>query len=65
MRGKAFIFGYILFVESLPGPITLKSKVQGAWLKGLNYIADAGNMEASEENIKILSGHRYTGMTPP
>jgi len=63
-RAKAPILWYTLFVDPLPGPITLTSEVHGAWLKGLDYIADAGNMEASEENIKIVSGHRYTGMTP-
>jgi len=61
---KALILWYTLFVDPLPGPITLTSEVHGAWLKTLDYIADAGNIEASEENIKIVSGHRYTGMTP-
>jgi len=63
-RAKALILWYTLFVDPLPGPITLTSEVHGAWLKGLDYIADAGNMEAWEENINIVSGHRYTGMTP-
>jgi len=63
-RAKALILWYTLFVDLLPGPITLTSEVHGAWLNVLDYIADAGNMEASEENIKIVSGHRYTGMTP-
>jgi len=61
---KARILGYTLFVDPLPGPFTLTSEVHGAWLKALDYIADAGNMEGSEENINIVSGHRYTGMTP-
>ena len=64
-RVKALILSYILFVDLLPGPITLTSNVHGACLKTLNYIADAGNMKASEDNIKIVSRHRYTGMTPP
>ena len=64
MRAKALILWYILFVDPVPGPITLTSEVHGAWLKALDYIADTGNMEASEENIKIVSGHRYTGRTP-
>jgi len=56
-RAKALILWYTLFVDPLPGPITLKSEVHGAWLKPLDYIADARNIEVSEENIKILSGH--------
>jgi len=65
IRAKALILWYTLFVDPLPGPITWTSEIHGAWRKALDYIADARNMEASEENIKILSGHRYTGMTPP
>jgi len=61
---KALNLWYTLFVDPLRGPITLTSEVHGAWHKALDYIADAGNMKASEENIKIVSGHRYTGMTP-
>jgi len=63
-QAKALILWYTLFVDPLSAPITLTSEVHSAWLKALDYIADAGNMEASEENIKIVSGHRYTGMTP-
>jgi hypothetical protein len=64
-RAKAIILWYTLFVDPLPGPVTLTSKVHHAWLEALNHISDAGNMEASEESIKIVSGQRYTGMTPP
>ena len=46
MRAKALILWYTLFVDPLQGPITLTSEVQGAWRKALDYIADAGNMEA-------------------
>ena len=46
---KALIFWYTRFVYPLPGPITLTSEVHGAWLKVLEYIAEAGNMEASEK----------------
>ena len=63
-RAKALILWYTLFVDPLPGLITLTSEVHGTWLKALEYITDGGNMEASEENIKIVSGHRYTGRTP-
>jgi len=57
-RAKALIIWYTLFVDPLPGPITLTSEIHGAWLKALDYIADAGNMQASKEHIKIVSGHR-------
>ena len=63
-RAKALILWYTLVVDPRPGAITLMSEVHGTWLKALDYIADAGNMKASEENKKIVSGHRYTGMTP-
>ena len=62
---KALILWYTLFVDPLVAPMTLTSEGHRAWLKALDYIADAGNMEASEDNIKIVSGHRDTGMTPP
>jgi len=41
------------------------SEVQSALLKVLDYIADTGNMKVLEEKIKIVSGQRYTEMTPP
>jgi len=63
-RAKALILWYTLFVDPLPGAITLKSEVGSAWLEALDYIPDAGNMEASEANIKIGCGHRYTGSNP-
>ena len=64
-RAKALILWYTLFVDPLPGPVTLTSQVHRAWLEALDHISDAGDMEASEESIKIVSGHRYTGMTLP
>ena len=62
---KALILWYTLFVDPLPGRITLMSEVHSARPKALEYIAAAGNMEASEENLKIVSEHRYPRMTPP
>ena len=56
-RAKALILWYTIFVDPLPGPITLTSERYGDWLKALDYIADAGKMEVLEENIKIVSGH--------
>ena len=54
-RAKALILWYTLFVDPLPGPVTLKSQVHRAWLEALDHISDAGNIEASEESIKIVS----------
>ena len=60
-RVKALIPWYTLYVNPLPGPVTLTSQVHCAWLEGLDNISDAENMEASEENIKIVSGRKYKG----
>ena len=62
-RVKALILWYTLFVDPLPGPVSLTSQVHRAWLEALDHKSDAGDMEAAEEIIKIVSGHRYTGMT--
>ena len=56
---KALILWYTLFVNPLPAPVTLTSQVHSAWLEALDHISNAENMEASEENIKIVSGRRY------
>jgi len=65
MRAQALILCYTLFVDPHPGPITLTSEVHGPGVKVQDHIADAGNMEASEENINIVSGDRYSGRMPP
>jgi len=65
MIAPGLILSYTLFVDPHPGPIPLTSAVHGAWLNALDYIADARNMAESWENIKIVSGHRHTGMRPP
>ena len=64
-RAKALILWYTLFVDPLSGPVTLTSQVHRAWLEALDHIFDTGDMEASEESIKIVIGHRYTGMMLP
>ena len=60
-RAKALILCYTLFVNPLPGPVTLTSQVHSAWLEVLNHIFDAKDMEALEANIKIVSGRKYKG----
>ena len=60
-RPKALILWYSLFVNPLPGPVTLTSEVHRAWLEPLNYISAAENIEASEGNLQIVSRRRYQG----
>ena len=60
-RAKTLILWYTLFVNTLPGPVSLTSQVHRAWLEALNHLSNAENMEASEENIKIVSGRKYKG----
>jgi len=56
MRAKTLILHYTLFVNPLPAPATLMSEVHLSLLKALDDISDAGNIEASEVRIKIVSG---------
>jgi hypothetical protein len=63
-RAKALILWYTLFENPLPRPVTLVSQVHRVWLEALNDISDAGNIGASEENIKIVSADRCTSMVP-
>ncbi|PUU83746.1 hypothetical protein B9Z19DRAFT_1060675 [Tuber borchii] len=60
-HAKALILWYTLFVDPLPDPVTLTSQVHPAWLEALHHISDTGNMEASEENIKIIRS-RHSGV---
>ena len=62
-RAKTHIIRYTLFVEPLPGPATLMSEVHRCWLRALEDISDAGNMEASSASIKLVSGRRYSIIT--
>jgi hypothetical protein len=55
-RAKTLILRYTLFVNPLPAPAILMSEVHRTWLKALDDISDAGNMEASEASIKLVSG---------
>ena len=57
-RAKALILWYTLFVNPLPGPVTLTSQVHHAWLEAIDHISDAANMEVSEEKVKIVSGRK-------
>jgi hypothetical protein len=62
-RAKTLILRYTLFVNPLPPPATLMSEVHRAWLKALDDISDAGNLEASEASIKLVRGRRYSNIT--
>jgi hypothetical protein len=55
-RAKALILRYTLFVDPLPGVVTLTSEVHRVWLQALDEISDAGKIEPSEESIKLVSG---------
>ena len=46
-RAKALILWYTLFVDPVPGPVTLTSQVPHAWLEALDHISETGDMEAS------------------
>jgi hypothetical protein len=56
-RAKVLILRYTLFVDPLPGVVALTSEVHRVWLQALEEISDAGQIEPSEESIKVVSGH--------
>jgi len=53
---KYLMLQYTLFVDPLPDPVTLMSAVHGAWSRAQDEIADAGNIEASEKSVDLVSG---------
>jgi len=55
---KGLILLYTLFDEPLPGPVALTTQVHHVWLQALNHISDAGNIEAYEESVKLVSRHQ-------
>ena len=57
-RAKGLILLYTLFDEPLPGPVALTTQVYRVWLQALNHISDAGNIEASEQSVKLISRHQ-------
>jgi len=57
-RAKGLILPYTLFDEPLPGPVALTSQVHRVWLQALNHISDSGNIEASEESVKLVRRHQ-------
>ena len=56
VRAKTLLQWYTLFVNPLPAPAVLMSEVHRAWLKALDDISNAGNIEPSVASIKIVSG---------
>ena len=56
-RAKVLILRYTLFVDPLPGVVALTAEVHRVWLQALMEISDAGQIEPSEESIKVVSGH--------
>jgi len=57
-RATGLVVLYTLFDEPLPGPVALTTQVHRVWLQELNQISDAGNIEASEESVKVVSRHQ-------
>jgi len=55
---KRLILLYTLFDQPLLGPVALTIEVRRVWLQGLNHISDTGNVEASEESVKLASRHQ-------
>jgi len=56
-RAMGLILLYTLFDEPLPGPDALTTLVHRVWLQVLNHISDAGNIEASEQSVKLVGRH--------
>jgi len=56
VRAKTLILWYTLFVNPLPAPAELMSKVHRVWLKALEEISNAGNIEPVVASLKIVSG---------
>jgi len=57
---KGLIVPYTLFDEPLPGPVALTPQVHRVWLQALNHISDAGNIEVSDESLKLVSRYQPT-----
>jgi len=57
-RAKGLILLYTHFDEPLRGSVALTTQVHRVWLQALNQISDAGNIEASEESVKVVSRHQ-------
>jgi len=57
-RAKGLILLYTIFDKPLPGPVALNTQVHHVWVEALNHISDAGNIEASEESVKLVSTHQ-------
>jgi len=54
-QAKGLILLCTLLDEPLPGLVALTTQVQCVWLQALNHISNAGNIEASEESVKLVS----------
>ena len=57
MWAKTLILQYTLFVNPILARATLMSEVHRSWLKALDDICDAGNIEAADASLKLVSGH--------
>jgi len=55
VRAKTPLLWYTLFVNPLPAPSVLMSEVHRVWLKALEDISDAGNIEPWVQSTKKVS----------
>ena len=58
-RAKTLILQYTLFVNPIPAPATLMAEVDRSWLKALDDISEAGNIEALDAILKLVSRRSY------
>jgi len=55
---KGLILLYTLFDEPLRARVALTTQLNRVWLQAHNHISNTGNIEASEESVKLVSRHQ-------
>jgi hypothetical protein len=59
-HAKTLILRYTLFEQPLPNVVALTAQVHKVWDAAVANIADAENIEPSEQCISLVSGLRQT-----
>jgi len=59
VRVKGLIVLYTRCDEPVSRPVALTTEVHFVWLLALNHTSDTGNIEASEESLKLVSRLNY------